>query len=328
MLAIHVFVLGVETFFSVAAPSLGTVACDNLAGLNKSKERRKKIPPRAKHADILRCLRRVHSKLRGRLSYQHMYGHQDRRKSWSQMSLLEQLNCRCDALAKAVRRGILADPGYSIPAQQLPLETMQRSTSGQRRLVESVVQRFDSRSRDFYVQTLGWYATTFDSVDWEAREAALDSKPDMFKMWLCKQGSSFCATGRNMGRWFGDTATECPNCGQPDERASHLLHCPDAGRFGLFREETKELSLWLTQSHTHRDLARVLPLYILNRGSRSFASLVTNYPALQRLAASQDMIGWDHFMEAAKSLFGFINCNTTIFLPALPCCPLEIGPRN
>jgi hypothetical protein len=84
-------------------------------------------------------------------------------------------------------------------------------------------------ARSFYITQLGWYATAFDNVDWETRDKALHGKPDMFKMWLFKQSSSFCATGKNMGRCFGSEHTACPNCGQPDEDSEHLLHCRDSG---------------------------------------------------------------------------------------------------
>jgi hypothetical protein len=89
LLAVHLLVLAIEKFYDLPPGPRGLVACDNLGGLNKSKQRRKKIPPSAKHADILRSLRRVHSQLVGHLQYQHIYGHQDRKKTWQQMSLLE-----------------------------------------------------------------------------------------------------------------------------------------------------------------------------------------------------------------------------------------------
>jgi hypothetical protein len=54
-------------------------------------------------------------------------------------------------------------------------------------------------------------------VDWAARDRALSDKPDMFKMWLFKQSLSFCATGKNMKRWFGSEHTSCLNCDMPDE---------------------------------------------------------------------------------------------------------------
>jgi hypothetical protein len=111
LLAVHMLIMAVEEFYDLAEGPRGLVACDNLGGLNKSKERRRKIPSAAKHADVLRVLRRVHARLRGNLEYKHVYGHQDRKKTWRQMSLLEKLNKRCDSLAKeAVHRGILECP--------------------------------------------------------------------------------------------------------------------------------------------------------------------------------------------------------------------------
>jgi hypothetical protein len=48
-------------------------------------------------------------------------------------------------------------------------------------------------AREFYITQLGWYATAFDSVVWKSRDRALHGKPDMFKMWVFKQSSSFHA---------------------------------------------------------------------------------------------------------------------------------------
>jgi hypothetical protein len=77
----------------------------------------------------------------------------------------------------------------------------------------------------------------------------------MFKMWLFKQSSTFCATGKNMKRWFGSEHTSCPNCNMPDEDSQHLLHCRDAGRFALYHTEVDKLVSWLQQNHTDLELA-------------------------------------------------------------------------
>eukprot|EP00956_Cyclotella_meneghiniana_P029937 scaffold74185_cov36-Cyclotella_meneghiniana.AAC.1 len=104
-------------------------------------------------------------------------------------------------------------------------------------------------ARQFYVtQLIGWSGAAFDQVDWEARDQALKSKPDMFKTWLAKQTSTFCATGLNMVRSFDSEMSECPNCGAPDEQASHLLHCPDPGRCDHFLEGKIALDLTPTVS--------------------------------------------------------------------------------
>lgn len=56
LLVVHLMILAVEKFYKLPAGPGGLVACDNLGGLNKSRERRKKILPGLKHVDILQCL--------------------------------------------------------------------------------------------------------------------------------------------------------------------------------------------------------------------------------------------------------------------------------
>ena len=157
-------------------------------------------------------------------------------------------------------------------------------------------------SQGLYITQLGWYAATFDNVDWKARDKCLAPKPDMFKMWVFKQGSKFCASGRNMGRWFSSEHTSCPNCGVEDEDSAHLMHCPDSGRFGCFREEVKKLTAWLQSSHTDPDLACIIPSYLLNRGSKTLSSMAGRSREIMRFAASQDMIGWDNFLLGMVSM--------------------------
>lgn len=302
LMATHLLIYAVEQFYDLSDGPRGLVACDNLGGLNKSKERRKKIPAGAKHADVLRSLRRIHASMRGSLQYKHVYGHQDKRKKWHQMSLLEQLNYKCDSMAKeAVTRGIVeCGRKSSIARQMLPLEAAAVFYDGDKISGECGKEiRFQIgkvEARRFYVKHLGWHAQVFDNVDWKSRDKALDGKPDMFKMWIFKQGSSFCASGKNMGRWFGSQHTSCPNCHMPQEDASHLLHCPDAGRFSLFRSEVNKLEEWLSLHHTDPELARVFPQYLLRRGELQFSEIEHLPAELRPFAFEQDLIGWDKFM--------------------------------
>jgi hypothetical protein len=133
--------------------------------------------------------------------------------SWKNMTLLERLNYKCDKLAKyAVSRGIIECPiPVDTDRQRLPLESVALYYNGSKISGECGREiRFQIgkvKARVFYITQLGWYATAFDNVDWESRDKALHGKPDMFKMWLFKQSSSFCATGKNMGRWFGSEHT-------------------------------------------------------------------------------------------------------------------------
>eukprot|EP00956_Cyclotella_meneghiniana_P025077 scaffold51495_cov38-Cyclotella_meneghiniana.AAC.3 len=278
------------------------IACDNLSGLFKSKERRKKIPPGSKNADILRSLRRVHSSLKCKCAYVHVYGHQDKHKTWDQMSILERLNYRCDELAKqAVKRGIHYSHITSPMTRQiLPMESVAVFHGGQKIIGECGSEiRYQIgkvEARDFYINKLGWYAAVFDNVDWAARDKVLSRKPDMFRMWVVKQSSGFISSGKNMRRWFGSEHTQCPNCGKEDEDAQHLMHCPDPGRYALFREEVNKLTVWLEMNHTDPILAKIISRYVRSRGSTRLADFHDVPPEYYKFVYEQQLIGWDNFM--------------------------------
>ena len=309
LLSIHTFLAAVEGFYGITCHSNCTIACDNLGALNKAKSRRKKIPAGAKHADIRRALRRCHHKLLGKPQYQHVYGHQDDRKRWEHLSLLERLNCICDNQAKAaLLRGIMDDASTTLETQRLPLEAAAVYYKGEKITGECGAEiRYQlgrKTARRFYLEELGWPASRFDAVDWEARDAALAKTTDMFRLWLCKQCSSFCATGRNMGRWFGSEITQCPNCEAAQEDSAHLLHCPDPGRSSYFREECQHLQSWLLQEHTDPVLGAALGEYIASRGSITLRQALgrSSDRQLLRLADQQDVIGWDNMMEGKIAL--------------------------
>lgn len=90
------------------------------------------------------------------------------------MTILEKLNDKCDEYAKgAVHRGIRKCLGSaSIKRQMLPLETAALFYNGIKIVDECGSEiRFQigkSKAREFYITQLGWYASTFNNVDWQA----------------------------------------------------------------------------------------------------------------------------------------------------------------
>ena len=222
---------------------------------------------------------------------------------WEQLSLLERLNCICDNLAKtALLRGIAANDTVTREGQRLPLEAASVFYDGDKLTGDCGEEiRFQigkKRAREFYLTELDWKAATFDAVDWKARDHALSGTTDMFRIWLCKQCSSFCATGKNMGRWFGSDATQCPNCRVDPEDAEHLLHCPDPGRSSFFRDESQALQAWLLQNHTEPSLGSALGEFIARRGEVTMRQAIgpSTDRELLRLADQLDLIGWDNLM--------------------------------
>jgi hypothetical protein len=101
-----------------------------------------------------------------------------------------------------------------------------------------------------------------------------------------------------MGRWFGSEHTSCPNCGAEDEDLAHLLHCTNPGRFACFREEVKKLAEWMQSSHTDPDLARMIPKYLLQRGSVTLSSMAGRSREIMRTSLCRKI-----------SLGGIISCS-------------------
>ena len=50
----------------------------------------------------------------------------------------------------------------------------------------------------------GMDAETFDTIAWDAVEAALEGTSKVFKMWYEKQGSGFCGVGYWTSKWEGN----------------------------------------------------------------------------------------------------------------------------
>ncbi len=58
----------------------------------------------------------------GRFKYVHMYGHMDQHLSWAQLSLLQQLNCICNTLAKQAVMTAIVKGYHDGPAHIFPWE--------------------------------------------------------------------------------------------------------------------------------------------------------------------------------------------------------------
>jgi hypothetical protein len=212
--------------------------------------------------------------------YVHVRAHQYRIKSWSQLSLKEQLNVICDKLANsAVARYLYKQTKLSRPNQILPLESaaivldsVKLTTN-----VEAEVQfrLGKEEAAQFYTNRkvitngrntggLGWSNHRFNQVAWSTLDAVLWTKPDMFQERLSKQSIRICATWKNMSRIQDLLDDKCPNCLQPQETSQHLNRYPDQGHTLLFKNSISNLGMWMHKhDRTDPELAFWIKKYLL-----------------------------------------------------------------
>ncbi len=254
--------------------------------------------------------------------YTDVDAHADERQQWERLTIAQQINCRCDLLAKrAVSTAISL--GSAIPQRFLfPNEGVAVFVNGWKQTSDlSLSVRFEVGKREARKVLTQPYTVggqlkpaplsceQFDEIDWVSRDRAL-THGDMYKTWLTKQTSNFCGSGVQVARYAGDTSGIssmelvqdcCPNCGMKGERASHLCCCPDPDRTRLYKEQIEELETWMIKAYGHPELVYFLPKYLLLRGTREFSSLGTMSPDMMEVARSQDVIGWRHLTEGKLS---------------------------
>ena len=110
LLALHVFLWNVEQHYSLASSPTQNW-CYNLDALKATKCPRKCVATGTKQADVFCSLHALHRRHKTTHQYFQVLTHQDDLLSWECLSLQAQLNCICNAQAKAaIRRGAMAPP--------------------------------------------------------------------------------------------------------------------------------------------------------------------------------------------------------------------------
>jgi hypothetical protein len=97
--ALHLLMRTITEYHNISAWSAVT-SCYNKRALELSLHHKGRIQPSMKCADIKWNIRATKHTYSGLFTYVHIYGHMDNYLSWTQLSLMQQINCVCDTLAK------------------------------------------------------------------------------------------------------------------------------------------------------------------------------------------------------------------------------------
>ncbi len=211
--ALHLLAQAVAEFYKVDKWA-AIFCCANKRALELSSHHRRHIRPSAKCADIRQNLRAIKQSFTGNFKYIHVYGHMDRYLEWDQLTLIQQLNCVCDTLAKQTIATALLHGYHSRQSQLLSKEDVALIIWGNKVAGDILSPLRFHTSKEVAHQHLGtrrkdkWSSDKFNAVDWEHLDLVLKNKTNMYKIWRSKQKSGFCGIRVQVGRFSGDSCLD------------------------------------------------------------------------------------------------------------------------
>jgi hypothetical protein len=195
----HLLASAVAEFFGTGQWE-AVISCNNKRALEPSSNHWRRIRPSAKCANIRHSFWATKQVFTGGFKYVHIYGHMDQFLPWSQLSLMQQLKCICDTLAKKAISTAIISGYHNRPTQILPCKdvalmiwvnkvTGNISTPLHFHASKELARNYlSTRTRD------KWPNERFNEIDWEHLKLALKNKADMYKVWQSKQTLVFCGT--------------------------------------------------------------------------------------------------------------------------------------
>ena len=146
------------------------------------------------------------------------------------------------------------------------------------------------------------FGEEFEEVAWSVVHHALWEVPRLFQVWAAKQVMELAGTNEMQSRYKEGHDPLCPSCSQSLETCGHLLNCQEEGRVDVLDKSIDLMDDWLIEQDTSEELRFCLIDYARGRGAISMFEIVRGKgPTFQRLARSQDLIGWRRFMEGMIS---------------------------
>jgi hypothetical protein len=172
--------------------------CDNLGVVHHGNCANRPLAEKQKQADALRTFKHLVATSAGRATMRHVYGHMDRILRSDQMSLHERLNCLVDILADEALLAAIQSNQFILT--QFPFEQV-RICIGHKKLTGSArwqLTRYwgEKTARSLFNVRGIVHTHSFDLIYWKGLDRVMQAFLEMFRVFVTKQVSHFCATNK------------------------------------------------------------------------------------------------------------------------------------
>jgi len=281
------------------------IDCDNDGVVKHGNKPRRKLKEKQAQSDILRCFKHQVDHNPFHSEFHWVASHQDKHKTWDQLTLREQINVIVDRLAGLGLIAAIANDEYI--SSDFPFEQIRVTTDG-KKVTGSLKKAFNrvwsyKTAKVFFHEKHIVNKYDFDLIWWDGVEAEMSAFPQLFRSFVTKQVSKFCGTNRQLARINASVENVCPSCGQNDEGSKHITRCQEEGRQQMLKHSVKELDDWMITTPVDAHLRTMITRFLLAQDSKTMKECVSGQSTiLHTLAEVHDRLGWDNFVEGRISV--------------------------
>ena len=259
------------------------VACDGIAALRRAFSTWP-LSPTAPHFDLLSSIREAIRVSNIAWAEQHVNGHADLRKTWSQMSWWERRNSEVDQIAQgyadelvAANDMLAANPKFFSEPCAVYISDEKMSCLALEQVDETVVlpdliAYWDGKGR--------LTSETFRLVDWPIVHRAMKSLQPGEQRFITKHTVGMCGVSKFRKRWGLDSENKCPLCGNEEDHL-HVPRCHSEGARTQWLALLRGLQEWFQSTTTATPIAQFLSALL--RTIRAPASVVPSDTPWYRL---------------------------------------------
>ncbi|KAL3801726.1 hypothetical protein ACHAW5_002201 [Stephanodiscus triporus] len=189
--SIHAFIQALYNHFHMGQASV-EICCDNDTALKEAQGRKKRVSTRCTSADVFRGIQKMTQEIQQiKWKYTWVKAHMDDILEWTELSLEQRLNVKCNELAKMATEEAISGTSkrrHPPDPQLLPHEHIAVYVDKYKQTTDPAESIRYSRSKQlakqFLTTEIGWSSKQYELVDWDSLHKCLKSKPEGFKTWL------------------------------------------------------------------------------------------------------------------------------------------------
>jgi hypothetical protein len=279
-----------------------TFFCDNksvIKILNARQEMRRTVnqhrnPDVDVELQIMHELHQLHEK-NCMTIFEHVKGHQDTGKK-GKLTTAEALNVEADDLTHVARKLRDIKEYYKFPTNTVNLKINHP---------KMINLAFNSMAlREYYVTKYGWTAKTINALWWPVYFQSLAKLTDQDKLRIQKIANNSWPTSYREQKYYNKTTSTgyCKQCHLYNKNEDHILRCQIPSRQKVRNEWRKELTTFLSESHTSNAIRDAICYGFfrwpeLGRNTPGIPTLPTRNAEVMQVYNDQANKGWKNVIR-------------------------------